>query len=249
MPPIPASLAASIIEAERLIGRSFNQKTLLLEALTLSSGSSQFHVDSYQRLEFLGDAVLDLIVMTRLFRNQQSTNTLTQVQDALEYGDSYPWEPLLALHPAKFQSDMIESVISAILVDSGGQLQPCEDFLTRIGLIEYLERLVGENIDDVHPRDPLQQLSGSRKVIYNVKSEGSKRFRGELMVDGVVRARADECSSKALVTASLARMGIERLLIKHVPGKVRTPLQSFTVDNNSVACGLKTCFVPSIETH
>ncbi|KAK1811664.1 Dicer-like protein 2 [Friedmanniomyces endolithicus] len=287
-PPIPASLAASIIEAERLIGRTFNQKTLLLEALTLSSGSSQFHVESYQRLELLGDAVLDLIVMTRLLRDQQSTNTLTQgkstrlraalvkthllgyfnlhfrlscqsptvytnletgdfhittmeshvslwhflrhdstdlttaqqecvqryqnlsasLQDALEYSDSYPWETLLALHAAKFHSDMIKSVIGAILVDSGGQLQPCEEFLTRIGLIEYLERLVGENVDVVHPRDRLQQLSGSREVSYNVKSEGFKRFGGELMVDGVVRARADECSSKALVTAKLARMGI-----------------------------------------
>jgi len=57
--PIPASLAASIIEAERLIRRTFNQKTLLLEALTVTSGSSQFHVESYQRLGFLGDAVLD----------------------------------------------------------------------------------------------------------------------------------------------------------------------------------------------
>jgi dsRNA-specific ribonuclease len=39
-PPIPANAAASIIEAEHLTGRTFNQKALLLEALTLSSGGS-----------------------------------------------------------------------------------------------------------------------------------------------------------------------------------------------------------------
>lgn len=146
---------------------------------------------------------------------------LALLQDALEFGDSYPWEPLLALHPAKFHSDMIESVIGVISGDTEANFQPCEAFLTRVGLIEYLERLVGENIDDVHPRDPLQQLSGSREVVYNVKSEGSKRFGGQLMVDGVVRARADECSSKALVTANLARMGIEWLLVKHGPDQQR----------------------------
>ena len=295
-PPIPANAAASLIEAERFIGRTFNQKTLLLEALTLSSGGSQLHIESYQRLEFLGDAVLDLIVVTCLLRHQ-ATNTLTQgkltrlraalvngqllgyfnlhfrlsvqsptvytnpdtgdfsittmeshvslwhflrhdsadlataqqecvrryqdlsasLRDALEYGSSYPWETLLALHPAKFHSDMIESIIGAILVDSEGQLQPCEDFLTRIGLIGYLERLVRENVDVVHPRDRLQQLLGSREVSYDVRNEGFKHFRGELMVDGVVRARVDECSSRAFLIAKLARMGTEWLLTEHAP--------------------------------
>ncbi|KAK1038715.1 Dicer-like protein 2, partial [Friedmanniomyces endolithicus] len=215
---------ASNIDAERLIGRTFDQKTLLLKALTLNPAGSQIHVESYQRLEFPGNTVFDLLVVTRPLRDQQSTNTLTQgklirlraalvnahllgyfnlhfrlslqsstaytnpetgdfqittlqshvsiwhflshdftdlttaqqecvqqhqnlsasLLDALEYSDSYPWETLLALALAKFHSDMIESVIGAISVDSGGQLQPCEDFLTRIGLMEYLERLIGE---------------------------------------------------------------------------------------------------------
>ncbi|KAK1089592.1 Dicer-like protein 2 [Friedmanniomyces endolithicus] len=223
-PQIPVSATASNIDAERLIGRTFDQKTLLLKALTLNPAGSQIHVESYQRLEFPGNTVFDLLVVTRLLRDQQTTNTLTQgklirlraalvnahllgyfnlhfrlslqsstaytnpetgdfqittlqshvsiwhflshdftdlttaqqecvqqhqnlsasLQDALEYSDSYPWETLLALALAKFHSDMIESVIGAISVDSGGQLQPCEDFLTRIGLMEYLERLVGE---------------------------------------------------------------------------------------------------------
>ncbi|KAK4892582.1 Dicer-like protein 2 [Elasticomyces elasticus] len=290
-PQIPASAAASIVDVERLIGRTFDQKTLLLQALTLDSAGSQIHVESYQRLEFLGDAVLDLVVVRRLLRHQQTSNRLTQgkltrlraalvnahllgyfnlrfrltrqlptvytnaetgdfqittaeshvslwhflrhdstdlttaqqqclhryqdlsvsLQDSLNFGASYPWETLLALHPAKFHSDMIESVIGAIFVDSGGQLQPCEDFLTQIGMIEYLERLVRDNVDVVHPRDRLQQLLGSKEVSYDIESEGSDRLWGELTVDGAVRARTDGCLSKALVIAKLAKMGIKWL--------------------------------------
>lgn len=77
-PQIPASAAASTIDAERLTGRTFDQKTLLLKALTLNSAGSQTHVESCQRLEFLSDAVFDLLVVTRLLRHQQNTNTLTQ---------------------------------------------------------------------------------------------------------------------------------------------------------------------------
>jgi hypothetical protein len=107
---------------------------------------------------------------------------------------------------------MIESIIGAIFVDSGGQLGPCEDFLTRIGLTGYIHRLVREDIDTVHPRDRLQQLLGSRDVSYNVRYEGTQRFGGELTVDGEIRATVDGCLSKALVIAKLARMGIEWVL-------------------------------------
>lgn len=107
---------------------------------------------------------------------QRYQNLLASLKDALEYSGSYPWEFLLALHPAKFHSDMMESIIDAMLVDSRGQLQPCECFLTRVGLIEYLERLVRENVYVVHPRDRLQQLLASRKVGYHVKSEGIERL-------------------------------------------------------------------------
>ena len=288
-PQIPANVAANLIEAERLIGRTFQQKTLLLEALTLSSGGSQLRVESYQRLEFLGDAILDLIVVKHLLRLQGNRENLSQgeltrlraslvnahllgyfnlrfgivfrlpgvytnpdngdfsiktvashlslwqllrhdssdlitaqqecaqryqklsagLQDVIEHGSSYPWETLLALCPAKFYSDMVESVIGAIFVDSGGQLSPCEDFLTRIGLMDYMHRMVNEHVDVIHPRDKLQQLLGSRHTDYNIEKEGAQLLRGELAVDGVIRANVSGCLSKALAMAKLAGMGIE----------------------------------------
>ena len=52
---------------ERLVGHTFNNRALLLEAVTHASSSSSTKVPSYERLEFLGDAVLDLLIVPRLF--------------------------------------------------------------------------------------------------------------------------------------------------------------------------------------
>eukprot|EP00850_Spirogloea_muscicola_P002335 SM000009S23464 [mRNA] locus=s9:79580:90948:- [translate_table: standard] len=64
----PASCDVDLSRLEADLGYTFNRKTLLLEALTHAS-----HFDlnresqSYQRLEFLGDALLDYMITDKLF--------------------------------------------------------------------------------------------------------------------------------------------------------------------------------------
>ncbi|KJZ70376.1 hypothetical protein HIM_10220 [Hirsutella minnesotensis 3608] len=52
---------------EKLIGYSFQKKVLLIEAVTHASYVMDVGRRSYERLEFLGDAVLDSIIVTKLF--------------------------------------------------------------------------------------------------------------------------------------------------------------------------------------
>ncbi|KAF2752837.1 ribonuclease III [Pseudovirgaria hyperparasitica] len=54
---------------EELLGHTFDRVSLLTEALTHPSYSPPHHerISSYQRLEFLGDAVIDYIISTRLY--------------------------------------------------------------------------------------------------------------------------------------------------------------------------------------
>jgi dsRNA-specific ribonuclease len=59
------------IDLERLIGYNFNKKTLLIEAMTHPSYSGPNSAMSYQRLEFLGDSVLDYIVVAGVFGNEK----------------------------------------------------------------------------------------------------------------------------------------------------------------------------------
>ncbi|KAF2089842.1 hypothetical protein K490DRAFT_35448 [Saccharata proteae CBS 121410] len=66
-PPLPIHVE----KLERLLGYTFKNKLILLEAITHPSFSSyrEQTTSSYQRLEFLGDAVLDYIVTKRLYRH------------------------------------------------------------------------------------------------------------------------------------------------------------------------------------
>ena len=52
---------------ERMLGYTFKRKLLLVEALTHASYQHHSHTPSYERLEFLGDSVLDMIVTDYLY--------------------------------------------------------------------------------------------------------------------------------------------------------------------------------------
>ena len=51
---------------EEMIGYRFHNPALLAKALTHSSASGDFKHGSYERLEFLGDAVLEMLLTQRL---------------------------------------------------------------------------------------------------------------------------------------------------------------------------------------
>ncbi|KAL6882375.1 hypothetical protein HDV57DRAFT_509507 [Trichoderma longibrachiatum] len=53
---------------ETLIGYRFQKKALLMEALTHASYAADTGKRSFERLEFIGDAVLDNIIVTKLFK-------------------------------------------------------------------------------------------------------------------------------------------------------------------------------------
>jgi endoribonuclease Dicer len=51
-----------------MLGYTFKRKLLLIEALTHASNDQDLHTVSYERMEFLGDAVLDMVVTDFLYR-------------------------------------------------------------------------------------------------------------------------------------------------------------------------------------
>ena len=55
-------------ELERLIGYTFKDKSLLEMALTHSSYSHKYGEEDYQRLEYLGDSILDFVVADELYK-------------------------------------------------------------------------------------------------------------------------------------------------------------------------------------
>ena len=271
-----------IAKAELLIGHKFLDKGLLLEALTHPSCERDAVTDSYQRLEFLGDAVLDMIVVSVLFKHKpyrshgdmtlikaalvnadllaffcmefsvmQSTVHIKQrndrefcevhgedhielwrfmrhhsqeivaaqqaclrrhhglrqeIEHCLNHGSSYPWALLAQLNADKFFSDIIESVLGAIFVDSNGSLAQCQRFAECIGILPYLLRITTKAIEVVHPKTALGLLTGSQKIEYIVGCDGDDRnvFRCAVRINDVDFIAVRECLTKdeAIVRAA-----------------------------------------------
>ena len=82
-----------IEEFEKSIGYSFNDKALIDVAFTHSSFTNEARIKtkSNERLEFLGDAVLDMIVSEYLFKhhNQKPEGWLTRTRSRIVCTDSF----------------------------------------------------------------------------------------------------------------------------------------------------------------
>ncbi|KAH0835062.1 Dicer-like protein 2 [Fonsecaea pedrosoi] len=275
---------------ESVIGYEFRHPCLLVEALTHPSCERDRFSQSYQRLEFLGDAVLDSIIASQLMTHKVSSRSpgvMTRVKSAmvnahllgffcmefyrteefefvqqqqpdgkfnietettniylwqlmrshndvvrdrridsldrfeklggsirrqLDDSSEYPWLDLSMLRPEKFFSDIIESLVGAIYVDSKGSLEKCSTWLDYIGLIKYLRRVLDENIDVVHPRTKVDWKTGAQTTEYKVSkvADPAEKFQCILLVDEKTCVQVDgyDTSDVAIVAAAQKALSI-----------------------------------------
>lgn len=252
-------------QTEALLGYTFSKKILLVEALT--HPCSKDHSMSYQRLEFLGDSVLDHLVVQELFKAPKSHKDMTlmrstlvhadflaflcmnlyleedredpveqgqahlstirttrkvylwqfmrhsasweittaqqqalrkyedlcdEIQEALAHSATHPWALLSRLEAGKFFSDLIESILGAIFVDSHGSLDTCRQFLHRIGFTSYMRRVVNEEVDLLHPRNRLQHAAGSARVDFNTRAEKVQNGAGRSQLQWICSVRVGD---------------------------------------------------------
>lgn len=132
-----------IEELENKIGYHFKDKLLLRQALTHSSFANEQKInrqEDYERLEFLGDAVLELVSSEFLFQENkqmaegQLTRTRASIvcEQALAYcAKEFGLEAYILLGKGEERtggrtkdsiiSDVMEAIIGAIYLDSGMQ--------------------------------------------------------------------------------------------------------------------------------
>ena len=273
---------------ERLIGHKFEHPTLLVEAITHVTFPHNRTGMSYERLEFLGDSVLDLIIVPRLYaharklkhwelhsareaivnglflgycclrytideetfhveesgRHQfeiaqssrsvhlydffRATVQLTplrneavkafqdlrdRVEDALQHGNEYPWPELIAIRPPKFLSDIVESVLGALFIDTGGDLSACEAFVEKLGIFTYMNRILDDQIETKQPKERIGVLAGDELVQYRNSMRilgGGKRLYGcTICVANAEVATVVDCGSKEEAEAKAAYNAIK----------------------------------------
>jgi ribonuclease-3 len=157
------------------LGYEFKTRSLLLTALTLPSVAHERKISGtdYQRLEFLGDGVVDLVISERLFHlfpeedegmlsklwtRAVKTETMAQIARQLGLGDdlvlSRGDEAAGGRNRDSTLADALEALIGAVHVDGGiGASQP---------LIERLwhEELTNLRIapEEQNPKGELQEM-------------------------------------------------------------------------------------------
>ena len=159
-------------QCERQAGYEFKDKRLLKSAFTHASGAAT-RLESNERLEFLGDAVLGLVVCDMLFEkyprylegdltkiksivvSRQTCAKLTlsmQLEQFLIVGKGMPTAGNV---PPSLLADVFESLVAAIYLDGGRDA--AFEFVQRV--IEPEIYLAAEGTSDDNYKSSLQQLA------------------------------------------------------------------------------------------
>ncbi|EGO19166.1 hypothetical protein SERLADRAFT_443209 [Serpula lacrymans var. lacrymans S7.9] len=259
---------AQVTDVELMLGYNFTRKLLLIEALTHASHQFDTRTVSYERMEFLGDSILDMIITDYLYHvpgkgyspghmhmrkssvvnthflaficlrnslkvdtsmpgpNHEGRITLNtqsqeiylwqcllhsshtiledqkttfsrynkvkaQIEDALQNDSIFPWAALTKLQAPKFFSDMIESLIGAAYLDSGGNINVVREILRKLGILPTLERIVRDDVDVLHPvsRVSLWTQREYKTIEYIFNEEGGG-VTCSILIDGKEAVRA-----------------------------------------------------------
>lgn len=189
-------------EFEKRIGYTFQDKELLKNALTHTSYAFEHHVQSNEKLEFLGDSILEFISskylyhqfpkltegeMTKVRADIVCEDSLYQVAKMHNFSDFlYLGKSELSSHkearPA-IMADSVEALIAAIYFDSG--LEEAERFIVE-NLKEAAE-FASKNVGQKDYKTVLQEIlqkNGEVKIEYCIlKEEGpdhDKTFTAEV---------------------------------------------------------------------
>ena len=137
---------------EEKIGYKFNNKELLKKALTHTSYAYEHGVESNEKLEFLGDSILEFVTSDYLFNNYKNLREgeMTKVRATVvcekslyKVAQKHNFSDFLYLGKSEEKSggaskpailaDSVEAVIAAIYMDGG---------------LEYAKKFIIENLDD-----------------------------------------------------------------------------------------------------
>jgi ribonuclease-3 len=227
----PRKQDVRLAELEQRIFYAFKQRALLSEALTHASaldGAKQTR-RSYDRLEFLGDRVLGLLVCDRLLAEHKDDeegelaprfNALVNRHACARAARAADLGAAVVLSPSEEASggrskeailaDICESVIGAIYLDGG--LEAARAFITRFwgDAFEEMERA---------PRDAktaLPEGAAARKqslnyvVIEQTGTDHAPRFIVEARVEGFDATRGEGGSKRDAQRAAAAAFLKER---------------------------------------
>ena len=200
-----AGQASKLAQCQEIIAYRFQDESLLLAALTHASGASH-RLDSNERLEFLGDAVLGLTVCHWLFEEYPEYNEgdLTKIKSAVvsrrscgKVACALGLDRCLIVgrgvtrnrsFPRSLVSDVFESVVAAMYLDGGGEV-------VRERLKQWLAEEVRHAVESQGAgnfKSTLQQYAQrelSSTPIYRLVRESGPDHRKSFLIAAVIADR------------------------------------------------------------
>ena len=203
---------------EENIGYTFKNKDLLKKALTHTSYAYEHKLESNEKLEFLGDSILEFVSSKYLFDkfSNLKEGEMTKVRATVVCEKSlykiaklHNFSDFLYLGKSEIVTggknrpailaDSVEAIIAAIYLDGG--LEPAEKFIIS-NLSEEIE-LATKHVGDKDYKTVLQeklQKHGEVKIEYEIIKEfgpdHDKSFIAEVKCDGKILATGEGKSKK-----------------------------------------------------
>lgn len=217
---------------ETALGYSFHNQELLQTALTHSSYANENqNMESNERLEFLGDSVLGLIVSERLYKlhPEEPEGELSKMKSAIvreeslaEFSKKLQVEKFICLGRGEARSggntkhsilaDCFEAILGAIYLDSG--FAGAEQWLDQV--ITERTYLAPRHIQEDYKtelQERAQETPGSGVSYHLVDQQGpahKRIFTVEVKIGGKTAGRG-EGSSKKAAEQEAARHALEKL--------------------------------------
>ena len=219
-------------ELQKNIGYQFEDESLLNKAMTHTSYAYENNVESNEKLEFLGDSILEFISSKYIFKNYpnlkegEMTKVRAQVvceQSLYKIAKMHNFSDFLNLGKSEKLSggkerpailaDSVEAVIAAMYIDGG--LKVAEKFIIENlkNEIELATKHVGQKDYKTVLQEKLQ-IHGDVKIEYILLNESGpdhdKRFEMEVRCNGK-KLEVGTGKSKKLAQMDAAHNAIESL--------------------------------------
>ncbi len=223
----------SLKELEEKIGYVFKKKELLKQALTHSSFSNEQKInkfENYERLEFLGDAVLELLSSQFFFENypEMSEGEMTRLRSSMVC------EPALAFCARDISlgqyillgrgeeatggrqrdsiiSDVMEAVIGAIYLDGG--FDQADRFVKKYILSDLEDKQLFYDSKTIL-QEKVQKLGKS--LVYVIVDESgpehNKVFTVEAVIDGRILGRGQGRNRKSAEQKAAYQVLLDKIL-------------------------------------
>lgn len=192
-------------------GIEINNKDLLLTALTHSSYSNEHNCKNYERLEFLGDAVLQILMSDYLYRNMSlSEGDMSKTRAAYvcesacaKYAEEINYKTYIRVGHGQLNNindtivaDIFESIMGTIYLDQGMDAAKSLFDQVVIPCVENHDVFFGDY------KSKLQEMvqTNKKSLEYRLISESGpahdKVFEVEVVIDNIIYGKGVGKSKK-----------------------------------------------------